>query len=166
MNDESIFKRLKGIKGIGIILCGGVIGVLLIVFGTLYGGSPAEKKELAGGGISAYTEYAAYLEKKLGEQIAPLTGGVYSVMITLEGGEETVCARDTTGEERREYVVVRSSSSGEQAIPLKLLAPDVMGVSVVCAGGGSASVRSEIIAMACALFNIPSTRVYVGGIGQ
>ena len=87
------------------------------------------------------SEYKERLERELEDICSSVNGvGRCRVTVTFERGEEHVY---------KGSVLIESKP------------PRVMGVTVVCAGADSDKVRSEIVNMMCALFDIGSNRVSV-----
>ncbi len=119
-----------------------VIIALLFIFGVLMltasaasvgGADKAESEPLS--------EYKAQLEKELSDICSSVKGvGKCRVMVTFERGEENVYKGSNLIESRP---------------------PKVMGVTIVCRGADSDSVRAELVGMMCALFDIGANRVSV-----
>ena len=119
-----------------------LIGVLLLVFaGRLSGGAGAAEE-------SEESPLAAY-EDRVCEEIAGLCGAVRGV------GECRVTVR-LSGELKRSY-------SGGKIVYEKT--PEIVGIGVVCEGGGSAEVRSALTELLCALYGVGSNRVGVEPLG-
>ena len=86
---DSIFKKLKSIKNIELIIAAIFIGIILIIFfsGSLFGG---EKDETV---IFKLNEYGSALEKKMEKILSDINGaGKVSVMITFDSGVEIITA--------------------------------------------------------------------------
>ncbi len=118
-------------------------------------------------------EYSERLEQRLTSIISSIDGaGATRVMVTLESGSEDIYLHDFDyGEnadpsgknsiERKDEYVIIDGSSGEQGIIVRRAEPKVRGVAVVCEGGGSDQVRSQIVEAVTALLDISSARVSV-----
>ena len=130
---EKRFKDKKKLLGIFLIL---FVGILLIILSAAP--SSGEAKE---GGEQTLEEYKARLEGELAEICSSVRGvGKCRVMITFERGAE-------------------NSYRGSQLIESK--PPRVLGVSVICRGGDSAEVKSELCELISALFDIGRNRIAV-----
>ena len=96
-------------------------------------------------------DYAAELETRLTALISRVEGaGKTAVMVTLESGSESIYATDTDSDGSSTHVLL---GSGE--------APRVLGVAVVCEGGGSAAVQSRVTALVQALTGIGTNHITV-----
>ncbi len=95
------------------------------------------------------TDYSVLLQEELESVLSKMSGvGRCSVFITFADGGETVYACDediSSSEEKintdRKYVLVSSRSEG---LVLKVYSPMVLGVAVICQGGESARVKSDV----------------------
>lgn len=113
-----------------------VLGLLLIVFSMLGGGDGTDKGE-----VDSLKEYQLALEGEL----ASLCSSVY-------GAGKCVVRVSFSEGERLEY----KGSTLIGKIP-----PKVEGVTVLCRGGDSATVKSEITDAISALFGIGKNRICV-----
>ena len=150
-----------------------ILGILLGV-GLLLFGNRLVKEETddtpdtpePGSEIRAVEEYRLALERRVADITAEVAGaGCVSVVVTLEGGYEYVYAYDkkvTVGGESTTYITV-GSGADESLVFLCERAPAIVGVGVVCTGGGNESVRREITALISAAFGVPSHKIYVAG---
>lgn len=150
-----------------------ILGILLGV-GLLLFGNRLVKEETddtpdtpePGSEIRAVEEYRLALERRVADITAEVAGaGSVSVVVTLEGGYEYVYAYDkkvTVGGESTTYITV-GSGADESLVFLCERAPAIVGVGVVCTGGGNESVRQEITALISAAFGVPSHKIYVAG---
>lgn len=164
-----MFSFLKGMSDGGsgskrmlwLILIGGGLGILLILFGSGMHTVKAEEN------ASSYRpeedeliRYQSYLESRIRTLCESVEGvGEVTVALTLAGGFSSVYATEyPNGYE--EYVILGNGSSAE-ALYLTREAPQIAGIGIVCRGGRDAQVRAELIALLCATFHISSHRVYV-----
>ena len=118
-------------------------------------------------------EYSQRLEERLTSIISSIEGaGVTKVMVTLESGSEDIYLHDFDyGEnadpngknsiERKDEYVIIDGDNGEHGIVVRIAEPKVRGVAVVCEGGGSQTVRGQIVEAVTALLDISSARVSV-----
>lgn len=155
-----------------LLAAGALLGILLIAVGSI-GGSARSGNEGDGGiddevrRMCEYREDAEARACELCEAVRGVGAGSVKVTVTLGGGYENVYA---TSDERRqsqsgdssktEYLTVGNGSS-EEAIRLTVRPPSVIGIGIVCRGGGDPEVRAEIISLICAAFDIGASRVYV-----
>ena len=111
-----------------------ILGVFLLVF------SSAPETE-AQENTQSLEEYKARLEEELSAVCSSVSGvGRCKVTVTFERGEEKIYKGSSVIETRP---------------------PKVLGVTVVCKGADSDKVRSEIIDMMSALFDIGTNRIAV-----
>ena len=130
-------KKSPGVLRMGAIL---LLGVLLLLFAT---GGKEEKKEEAEGALS---EYGALLEQSLASLCAEVEGvGRVRVMVTFERGEEALY---------------------QGSVKIASVPPRVMGVAVLCSGGGDASVRAALTEMLGALLGVGANRISVLTLAQ
>lgn len=113
-----------------------LFGILMLTFSSSFFSQEEESKDTL-----ELTEYKKNLEEELSEICSSVRGvGKCRVMVTFERGEEKVYKGSSLIESRP---------------------PKVMGVTVVCRGADSDAVRSEIVDMMVALFDIGANRVSV-----
>lgn len=113
-----------------------LFGILMLTFSSSLFSQEEESKDTL-----ELTEYKKNLEEELSEICSSVRGvGKCRVMVTFERGEEKVYKGSSLIESRP---------------------PKVMGVTVVCRGADSDAVRSEIVDMMVALFDIGANRVSV-----
>lgn len=113
-----------------------ILGVFLLVFSS----ASAPETE-AQDNTQSLEEYKARLEEELSTVCSSVSGvGRCKVTVTFERGEEKIYKGSSVIETRP---------------------PKVLGVTVVCKGADSDKVRSEIIDMMSALFDIGTNRIAV-----
>lgn len=167
---EKLKDILKKDKKLGIILILAVLGVLFLLASELVGS--AEEKEKTE--VTATTdEYAVMIEKKLSDIISSIDGaGETKVMVTIDTGEENVYAKEIKSEDEKnegkntssyeyEYIVIKSGTSSENGMLLKVVEPNIRGVAVVCDGGDNAAVRENIINTVSAVLDIKTNKISV-----
>lgn len=171
---EKISEKIKLGKGIllAVILLFG--GVAALIFSELV---PDEASVLAEISTTVSQTRADEYIKQLEERLTSIISSVYGagktkVMVTLESGSEDVYLHNydygensgsdgkNSVERKDEYVIV-DGSSGEQGIVVRQAEPKIRGVAVVCEGGGTESVRQQIVETVTALLDISSARVCV-----
>ncbi len=145
----------------------GIIFILLVFFMTADENS--EKKDqnlnISDTAITAEGEYELLLENRLEELISSVEGaGECKVMVTLSKGEYKIFAKDSYEDEREnkyEYVIVNESSGKDSGLVVNVVSPEIKGVAVVCEGGDSSVVHSEIVDMLCSVLSLKSTQISV-----
>lgn len=139
----------------------GVLGILLIVFGS--GGKKAEQSNVEKPYSTAEDEliiYQDYLEERI-KTLCESVSGVrnVTVVVTLSGSFESVYATEWP-DGNEEYVILGSGSSASP-IYLSRSAPEIAGIGIVCSGGANDNVRRELISLLSATFHISSNRIYI-----
>ena len=151
----------KGKLRLYLLLGCGVLGILLILFGSST--KTAEKAAESSPYSTATDElviYQDYLEtriKKLCESVSGVKN--VTVVVTLSGSFESVYATEWP-DGNEEYVILGSGSSASP-IYLSRSAPEIAGIGIVCSGGSNDNIRRELIALLSATFHISSNRIYI-----
>lgn len=157
-----IIGKLKNIKGIWLLGAVFLVGVVLIVISSVDYTLGRPKEEMPRTDIIDTTDYVDKLEADVEALLERVDGaGVVSVLITLESNSENVYAYDSN-DGSREYLTIGSGSS-ESTVLLRRMTPRLRGIAVVCSGGNDPIVQQKIISLLCALFDLPSTKVFVSG---
>lgn len=144
--------RFKNKKQLVIIICGALLGVLLLLF------SSGEKKAEATG--SSYDDagvigYGKYLEEKIKKLCESVDGASnVQVMVTLEGGFEHVYAKDG------EYLTVGSGSS-RSPVQIGDKTPTVRGIGIVCSGAEDPALQKELIELLSAALDLSANRIFI-----
>lgn len=141
------------IKGLGFILLALALGILLVF---LSGRDDSNSiSDPASGESFSFEEYEHELEERLEDLISRIDGvSSVSVMILLDQSYEEV------GDSGNNFSASLSAKEGNTKV-----APKVRGVAVVCRGGERSATRKEIISLLSSLLELPTNRIYVGGIG-
>lgn len=152
-----LIDKLRSVKGLGLLLLGLAAGILLLILGNSAEASNTEEKAETEG--FSFEAYERELSERLEEMLTKVEGvsGVH-VMLTLERGYSDELARDGD-----EYLTVKSSDGAEGTVTLSRETPEVKGVAVICKGGDDPNVQKQIIEMIAALFDLPSSRIFVSG---
>ena len=115
-----------------------MLALILIAFSYLQSNEDKGERDTADGSLA---EYKAELESELSEICSSVSGvGKCKVTVSFSRGEE-------------------NSYKGSQLVASS--PPKVLGVVVVCRGGDSDRVRSELTSLICALFDVPANRVAI-----
>jgi len=156
-----ILEKLKENKKIAIILILAVLTIVLIVASELI---PNEKEEIIEEVKDIEYSYAENLETKLSTMISNINGaGNTKVLVTLKSSSESVYAYDSNvNDDKQEYkYILLKNGSTQDGLLLKMTAPEIRGVAVVCEGASSATVRKDITDMITSVLDISSNRVSV-----
>ena len=148
-------------KRTGLLVAAGLAGILLLGASSWF---PAQSKSTAQPAPQAQMETADYetqLEARLQTLIAQLDGaGETRVMVTLASGEESIYAADTEttadGAATRKHVLTNGTGLVET-----VQTPQVLGVAVLCQGGGEPAVQSRITALVQALTDVGANHVTI-----
>ena len=159
--NESIAQRI-GKRKLLLILLGGGVGILLLLFGSGWLGkstqTPTVNSQLQiEEEVRQYREETEKQIKALCESVQGV--GHVTVAVSLSGGFETVYATESySGGER--YVTV-GSGSNQQPVLLYRTPPDVTGIGIVCTGGSDLNVRRELLSLLSATYHISTNRIYI-----
>ncbi len=157
---------LSGKKKSLILVIIGIIGVALIVFGSVQ-----EKEENSETEIieknSSTLEYIDSIENKISNITEQITGSHHvQVIVSVASGSEFQYISNEELKESmtsKEYVTVRTED-GETPILLKEIYPEIVGVSVACKGGDSAEIQAKLIRVISTTYGLSSNRICVVGI--
>ena len=170
MTENPAKKVLAAVKNnpraVNLILVAGLAGMLLIAVSELIP-SPAQEDSTSARADPA-AEAAAWeqtLETRLEQLIRQVDGaGETCVMVTLSGGEETVYATDTQTESdggaRRQHLLL-AEGSDPPALVESVRTPRVLGVAVLCEGGGDAGVQMRVTQIVQALTDAGASHITV-----
>ena len=157
LNLEALLQKQNRTK-LAVLL--GALAMGLILLSELLPAAPAQSTAA----VSMPTDAAAYrtqLETQLQTVIEQVSGaGKTTVMITLESGEETVYATDTQSgqtQSQETHVLLEDGTALEETV----YTPRILGVAVVCEGGGDVRVAARITELVRALLDLPSNRICV-----
>jgi stage III sporulation protein AG len=179
----ALLKKWKIGRWQAIVLAAGLVGLVLLCFTSLPGGSKrgANAKKPAQESVRVdLTAYERQLEERLCGIIGAIAGaGETRVMLTLDCGSEPIYAvqgktdskhnyADSGSEEQvsanKEYVII-GSGAGEQGLVLKMVEPQVRGVAVICQGGDDIIVRQAVVEAVTAVLGVGSNKVSVARLG-
>lgn len=136
---SGIRKYVKENKRILLIAGFALFGIFLVIISSSIGNG--ERSVSADGGTETLEEYKIRLEGEIESLCSDVAGvGKCRVFITFERGAQ-------------------NSYKGGTVIETK--PPKVLGVTVICKGGESDSVRQELSDMICAIFDIGYNRVAI-----
>ncbi len=153
-----------------LLAAGLAAGLLLIAFGSSSGNSGGSGHKARENDIASMNEYAAALEAKarsLCEAVVGVGDGSVTVTVTLEGGFRNIYAEDSekkssqSGESVTGRHLTVGSGSSETPVKLGTDAPKIVGIGVVCRGGGDAVTRAELTALLSAAFGVGASKIYI-----
>ena len=149
--DAAIFRYLKNMKGKGTVLVLGLLGLGLLLLGGLFPTATASDTEVDA------EAYRAALTEEVTALCRRVSGaGDCTVLLTLEAGESRRYAEGASG---------GVLTSGGEGVLVECRPPRVLGVAVVCRGGGDPAVREEITALLSAALGVGAHRVRVSAMG-
>ena len=146
---------------LALLLGCGVLGILLILFGSGKKNTQQTTKEQPYSTESdELVIYQDYLETRI-KHLCESVSGVrnVTVVVTLSGSFESVYATEWP-DGNEEYVILGSGSSASP-IYLSRSAPEIAGIGIVCSGGSNDHIRRELISLLSATFHISSNRIYI-----
>lgn len=153
---------MKLLENKWLLLGGAAVGVLLLIIPQFFLPSKSAEEPQT----EDCTYYSERLEKKISELVAKATGSdSVSVVITLDGGSESLYAANTKsseGSNAKDYIIL-NKDGGEGGLAVGQIYPKVRGVAVVCSGGSSVSVQNDVTRLIAAALGISTSRIMVCG---
>lgn len=148
-------------KRVNLVVCLGLAGLILLALPEWLPQEDASTRVEAEVSAPGPENYAVQLQEHLEQLIAQVDGaGAARVMVTLASGEENIYATDR-----------QTSADGQDTVSHVLLdddglvetvqTPQVLGVAVVCEGGGDAAVQNQISELVEALTGVGANHVTV-----
>lgn len=168
MDKAVLHRTFAGINGKKLIwlALAAVLGIILIIFGSLSGSSKTKNTEVSNEDIKteAYIESVENKIKNITEQI---TGSRDScVIVTAKSRVESVyvCDEKTSGDGKaQEYITVKNSDGEGSLVLVKQIYPEISGVSIVCRGGDEMNIQAKLIKAVSTALGIPSNRICIVG---
>ena len=143
---------------VNLLVLMGLAGLVLLAFSAWLPADDAAQPPPPRAGDAA--DYAAQLESRLTALIRCVDGaGDTAVMVTLESGSESVYATDTDRDGGSTHVLL--GSGGADGLVETVQTPRVLGVAVVCEGGGTAAVQNRVTALVEALTGVGANHITV-----
>ena len=148
-------------KRVNLLVCMGLAGLLLLaVSAWIPAGDSTPTAAAPAAPADTADDYAAALESRLTELISRVDGaGKTIVMVTLESGSESIYATDTDSAGASTHVLL--GNGGADGLVETVQTPRILGVAVVCEGGGNAAVQSRVTALVEALTGIGTHHITV-----
>ena len=145
---------------VNLLVCMGLAGLLLLAVSSWLPADSSTQSSAPAAMTDRTADYAAELETRLTALISRVEGaGKTAVMVTLESGSESIYATDTDNDGSSTHVLL--GSGGGDGLVETVETPRVLGVAVVCEGGGSAAVQSRVTALVQALTGIGTNHITV-----
>ena len=157
-------KRSKIEPKMILLVAGAILGILLLLFGSVAAGDRAEQEKDAATIPMDPDAYAAELEARIEELCAEVKGaGRVQATVTLKGGYRAVYATDAkiSSSGNQSSTVLVGSGATEEAILVCYENPEIAGVGIVCEGGEDAEVRARIISLISATFSMKTNKIFV-----
>lgn len=147
---------------VNLLVCMGLAGLLLLAVSSWLPADSSTQSAAPAAMTDSTADYAAELETRLTALISRVEGAgktATAVMVTLESGSESIYATDTDSDGSSTHVLL--GSGGADGLVETVETPRVLGVAVVCEGGGSAAVQSRVTALVQALTGIGTNHITV-----
>lgn len=164
-----LLENLSGRKKSLLLALLGIVGLMLILFGTFGEKKEAQEEILKNSEKNVSTlEYIQALENKIGNIAEQITGSAnVRVIVSVSSGTEYIyVSNEKRGENSssKEYITVRTENGADELILFKEIYPEVTGVSVACKGGDSPEIQAKLIAVISTSLNVGSNRICIVGI--
>ena len=173
MNIKEISEKIKSDKKLLFAFIAGITGIFLLILSNFSSSDnidsnkvASDNKEITEWNIS---DVEARIEEKICSIVSSVNGaGKAEVAVNISSTGEYVFAEnkksdtDTDSESCDSEIVIYENNDSESGLVISIRSPEVLGVAIICEGGGSAVVRSEITKLITCLFGIGADRVYVG----
>ncbi len=179
-NWSGLQEKLQSKKAAVILVLIAFAGIILILLSEwVHFGSSGSKQKVQSDDIQAY-------ENETGQRLETIIGrisgvGRVQVLVTAESGVENVYEQDSksqtdssrqqsgdgsvqtqaSGTNEQNPTVVENIGGGQQALLRVQKQPEVLGVVVVCDGGGSADVQESVVNAVTVALGITSNQVSV-----
>jgi|GEM_PF-34167 len=145
---------------VNLLVCMGLAGLLLLAVSSWLPADSSTQSAAPAAMTDSTADYAAELETRLTALISRVEGaGKTAVMVTLESGSESIYATDTDSDGSSTHVLLGNGEA--DGLVETVETPRVLGVAVVCEGGGSAAVQSRVTALVQALTGIGTNHITV-----
>lgn len=178
LNSE-LFKGLaESPKRTKLILAVGLIGIILIMLSEVLPDKSSTKKtdtpeaQTPVPVADENEEYKLRTEAQLKELLEQIDGvGECRVMVTLEGTTEYIYAENIskysdndgarTSDKFDNNIVFTEKDGEKQALVKKIIKPQIIGVVVVCEGGGNIRVNERVLKAVSTALDISSAKICV-----
>ena len=173
MTVQSFIEKIRQDKKLLIVILIGLIGAIMLVFT----GSGSDKQSFADEqetttavSVTSTSDIETALEEKLISVISQIKGaGKTDAVVAVGSAGEYIYAENVKKEsdsksisEDSEIVIYEAQNGADSGLVVSIKSPEIIGVAIICEGGDSSVVKSEITKLVTSLFGIGSDRVYVG----
>ncbi len=182
---KKLISKFSGKKTPLILMIIGLAGITLIFLSDFINSGSAKTQQTQqtqqsqGSSVSSFENAT---ETRLESIISKIDGvGRVNVMVTAESGVENIYEQDSktttdtsqqkngdgstqtqqNNDNEQNPVVVSDSNGGQQAIIEEQIQPQVLGVVVVCDGGGNADVQESVVNTVSIALGIPTNQISV-----
>lgn len=175
MNYKAITEKIKVLmsdKKISAVLVAIVLVFIILLINNTEEKTkmPVNAETTTAVSVLSINDIQSEIEKQLEEMIKNVHGaGNVRVMVSLRSSGEYIYAENSKKENNgdkqlqdNEIVIYESDNGSDEGLIVSVKSPEISGVAVVCDGGNSSVVRSEITELVTSLFGIGADRVYVG----
>lgn len=170
---KKAINKIKSDKKTKLLALLGIFAIVFLFISEISGGGDRDVKEKENKSFCDISSYSDEIENKLENIISSIEGaGKTNVMVTIDTSEENIYAKESknNSEDKEnnsknsseyEYVIIKTASSKEEGLLLKVTQPDVRGVAIVCAGADIASVRESIINTVSSVLDIKKNKISI-----
>ena len=145
---------------VNLLVCMGLAGLLLLAVSSWLPADSSTQSAAPAAMTDSTADYAAELETRLTALISRVEGaGKTAVMVTLESGSESIYATDTDADGASTHVLLGSGRADGLVETVQM--PQVLGVAVVCEGGGNAAVQNRVTALVETLTGVGANHITV-----
>ena len=140
----------------------GVVGLFLLVFGSLY--SSGKGEEEAKSVSPDPDEYAERIEDEVERICQGVAGGCsVNAVVSLEGGYRAVYASDSQSSSSgyKNSTVLVGSGSSEGAILVCYENPKISGIGIVISAEENKRVENTVVSLISAAFNVGTNKIHV-----
>ena len=173
MNFKEITEKIKNDKKLLFVIIAGISGIFLLIISNFSSSDNIDSNKVISENKKSEELNISDLEEKIEEKLCGIISSVNGagkaeVAVSISSTGEYVFAEnkksgtDSDSSSLDTEVVIYDNSDSENGLVISIKSPDVLGVAVICEGGGSSVVRAEITQLITCLFGIGSDRVYVG----
>ena len=171
-----LFKRLKSVKHIEIIIAVIAVGIMLIIYFTSFAGggglsfgSGNNRDNDDAHGASFYSDYTRRMQAEIIQLVSRMDGaGETRVVINWESSVELILAQtinEGTNSSTSSPVIINVGGSS-RPIVIQEIYPRALGVVVVVEGGENARLRVNIIMTLSVLLNLEPEFILVFPMGR
>ncbi len=168
---RSFVEKVKKIKNKEIIVGIVIIAIVVVIYSSIASGSETEESSTADVTVSV-GDITEGMEERLSEILSSVEGaGEVKVMISYCTTAELVTAVATetyttesngsTVTTTTETPIILSVNGDEELVVLQELMPEIKGVIVVAEGGGSISVRIELISAIQTVLDVNANQIAI-----